>query len=457
MAADTLESISVIGLGKLGACIAASLASRAFKVFGYDIDQRKIDHLRNGLAPTEEPRLQETIELAGSRLTATDDIRQAVLETDASFFVLPTPTLPDGSFSNDLLIAAIQSVAEIVRQERKQRHLFIVSSTITPGTCDQVLEPLLKRMLGDSAMKFGLCYNPLFIALGNVIQGLLQPDLVLIGESEPTSGELVSQLQKKLTINSPPVERMSTINAELTKVALNCAVTMKISFANQLSGVCAKMPGSNPELILRAIGKDPRIGPGYLEPGLGFGGPCFPRDNRLFQFLAQSVGADAALSCGTDRINEDVNCRLLETALRSCRPDAFVGIFGLAYKPFTSVIDESPGIWLCQRLADAGRKIFAHDYWAAKNASAALAESSVQICNDPREILRKACQTIVITCPWPKYKDLFNANMHQFVGTRTTIVDPWRLVASIVHHEVHYVTILDSRSSPLPPKFAAHA
>jgi UDPglucose 6-dehydrogenase len=457
MAAEPVENISVIGLGKLGACIAAVLASRAFKVIGYDLDQWKINHLRNGLAPTEEPWLQERIELAGSRLIATDDIRQAVHETDASFFVLPTPSLANGSFSNDLLIAAIQSVAKIVRQERKQRHLFIVSSTITPGTCDQVLEPLLKRLLGDSATKFGLCYNPQFIALGNVVQGLLQPDLVLIGESEPSSGELVSQIQKRLTTNSPPVERMSNLNAELTKVALNCAVTMKISFANQISGVCAKMPGSNPELILRAIGKDRRIAPDYLKLGLGFGGPCFPRDNRLFQFVAQSVGAEAPLSNATDRINDDVSCRLFETVVRYCPPGTSVGVLGLAYKPFTDVIDESAGIWLCRRLADAGRKVFAHDYLATKNAFAALEEGSVQICNDPADILSEACQTIVITCPWPEYKDLFNANMHQFSGTRTTIVDPWHLLESIVDQDVHYVTALTAIKSAVSPIVAAHA
>src|SRR5581483_6012663 len=451
-----IENISVIGLGKLGACMAAALASRGFNVIGCDVDRRKSEALHNGVAVTEEPNLQETIELAGSRLTATNDFKQAVLETDTSFFILPTPSLSDGSFSNDLLIAAFKSVVKILTERRKQRHLFIVSSPITPGTCAKVLEPLLKQTLAHSGIEFGLCYNPQFIALGNVINGLLKPDLVLVGESDLTSGELVAQIQRKLATNSPPIQRMSNINAELAKIALNCAVTMKISFVNQLSNVCAKIPGADPDVILQAIGKDRRIGNDYLKPGLGFGGPCFPRDNRLFQFVAESVGADAALSRATDQINDDVNCRLFETVSRYCPPGARVGVLGLAYKPLTDVTDESAGIGLCRRLADAARTVFAHDYLASKNASSALAETSVHICSDPAEILQEACRTIVVTCPWPQYRKFFEMNKYCFRGTHTTVLDPWRLLQSIVDHDVHYITTLDSPKAVASAKVATH-
>ena len=452
-----VQRISVFGLGKLGGCIAAALASRGFQVIGYDVDKRKTEAVRQGLAPIEEPHLQETIEKAGSRLKATDEIQEAIQESDLSFFVPSTPSLPDGSFSNHFLIPALQSAAAVVEQKKK-RHLFVVNSTLTPGTCDKILQPLLEKLLdGECGKDFGLCYNPEFIALGDVIHGLLQPDFVLIGESDPLSGELLSEVYKKLNTNSPPIERMSNINAELAKISLNCAVTMKISFVNQLSGVCAKIPGADPAVILRAIGKDRRIGLDYLKPGLGFGGPCFPRDNRLFQYVAESVGVEAALSRATDTINEDVNRRLMETVLVHCPERGSVGVLGLAYKPFTGVIDRSPGIWLCERLADAGRDVFAHDYLAGKSAASAFPTGRVRICPNPQEILQNGCQTLVLTCPWPAYKELLRSSVAQLSDKRAVIVDPWRLLETVIPEfgDVRYITTLGSAAAGVARELVA--
>ena len=454
-----IQRIAVFGLGKLGACIAATLASRGFQVIGYDVDGRKTEAVKKGLAPIEEPHLQKTIEEASSRLKATNEIEEAVAQSDASFFVPSTPSLPDGSFSNHYLIQAVESAAIAVREHRKRRHLFVINSTLTPGTSDGVLKPLLEKILGGECGKdFGLCYNPEFIALGDVIRGLLQPDFVLIGESDPLSGALLEQVYKALCTNSPAIERMSNINAELAKISLNCAVTMKISFVNQLGGVCAKIPGADPGVILRAIGKDRRIGPDYLKPGLGFGGPCFPRDNRLFQYVAQSVGVEAALSHATDKINEDVNQRLLETVLSLCPNGGSVGVLGLAYKPFTAVIDRSPGIWLCERLAETERQVLAHDYLAGGNAASTLPNGRVQVCDDPGEIVQKGCQIFVITCPWPGYKELFESKMPRLSGKGAVIVDPWRLLEVLMPHfkDVRYITTLGSATATISPELAAH-
>jgi UDPglucose 6-dehydrogenase len=210
---------------------------------------------------------------------------------------------------------------------------------------------------------------------------------------------------------------------------------------------------------LKAIGKDRRIGLDYLKPGLGFGGPCFPRDNRLFQYVAQSVGVEAALSRATDKINEDVNQRLLETVLAHCPEGGSVGVLGLAYKPFTAVVDRSPGMWLCERLAAADRQVFAHDYLAGVNASSVLPPDRVQICSDPAEILQNGCQAIVVTCPWPEYKDFFQANADRLSDKGTVIVDPWRLLDFLVAttKDLRHVTTLISAGNAVSPEVAAHA
>jgi UDPglucose 6-dehydrogenase len=454
-----IRRISVFGLGKLGACIAAALASRGFQVIGYDVDRRKTEAVKQGLAPIEEPHLQETIERAGPRLKATDEIEEAIRESDASFFVPSTPSLPDGSFSNHFLIPAVESAAIAVRQHQKQQHVFIVNSTLTPGTSDTVLKPMLEKILdGKCGETFGLCYNPEFIALGDVIHGLLQPDFVLIGESDPRSGARLAEVYRTLCTHVPAIERMSNINAELAKISLNCAVTMKISFVNQLSGVCAKIPGADARVILNAIGKDRRIGLDYLKPGLGFGGPCFPRDNKLFQYVAQSVGADAALSLATDKINENVNQQLLQTALTICPEGGCIGVMGLAYKPLTAVIEHSPGMWLCERLPEAGRAVLAHDYLAGAGAAATLPSGRVRVCSDPLEILESGCKSFIITCPWPDYKNLFESTLPLWSDKGVVIVDPWCLLGRLASgfRNVRYITNVISTAATVSPELAAH-
>src|SRR5262249_37268096 len=192
----SIKTVSVCGLGKLGSCIGATLAARGFEVVGVDIDPEKVSKINDGLAPLDEPLLAETIQAGHSRLRATLDAREAVA-TDATFFIPPSPSLPDGSFSNEFLLKAMQPVAKAIKDAGKKGHLFVCSSTTTPGAMDAVLIPMLERELGGICGKdFGVCYNPEFIALGDVINGLLEPDLVLIGESDPESGAALEQLYK---------------------------------------------------------------------------------------------------------------------------------------------------------------------------------------------------------------------------------------------------------------------
>ena len=175
---NTIKSISVCGLGKLGACMAATFAARGFKVVGVDIDPQKVSAINDGRPPVDEPLLAKTICAGRSRLSATTDPSGAVA-TDATFFIPPSPSRPDGSFSNEFLLKAMQSVAKAVKAAGKRNHLFVCSSTTTPGALDAVLIPMLERELGGVCGRdFGVCYNPEFIALGDVINGLLAPDLV---------------------------------------------------------------------------------------------------------------------------------------------------------------------------------------------------------------------------------------------------------------------------------------
>lgn len=414
-----IKSASVFGLGKLGACIAATLAHRGFDVVGIDIDPEKVRRVNDGLAPVDEPRLAETLAGARARIRASLDVRE-VLATDVSFFIPPSPSLPDGSFSNEYLLKAMQPMAEAVRRAGKRGHLFVCSSTTTPGALDTVLIPMLEKETGWTCGKeFGVCYNPEFIALGNVIQGLLEPDLVLIGESDPESGARLEALYRQYNLNQPHVARMSIVSAELTKISVNSFITMKISFTNQLRLIASRFPKADIHAVLDAIGSDSRINRKYLRSGLSFGGPCFPRDNRLLACIARRVGLEAPMAEASDRVNEMAKQQLLAEVGALLSPGDTVAVLGLSYKPDTYITEESAGLHLAQGLRRAGHRVLVHDFAAAPANSPSLHEfegvSDAAAFKDRGDV-----KVAVICCPWPQYRGL------QF-HPQTRVVAPWKL------------------------------
>ena len=414
---NPIHTASVCGLGKLGACIAATLAAQGFDVIGVDIDPEKVRRINAGEPPVDEPLLAETITAGRSRLRATVDHREAVA-TDVTFFIPPSPSLPDGSFATEFLLRAMQPIAAALREAGKKGHIFVCSSTTTPGAVDQVLIPMIEKETGwKCGVDFGFCYNPEFIALGNVVNGLLEPDMVLIGESDPASGDALEALYRRYNRNQPRIARMSIISAELTKISVNSYVTMKISFTNQLRMIAEAFPRADIQHILGAIGADSRIGAKYLRPGLSFGGPCFPRDNRLLSYTARAVGLEAPLAEATDRVNEQTKMNLLERVERLVPEGGTVAVLGLSYKPDTYIVEESAGLFLAQHLKRRGRRVLIHDYAAAPANSPALHE--FEVLDDPAALAARAdVRLAVICCPWPQYRAV------KFPAT-TTVVDSW--------------------------------
>jgi UDPglucose 6-dehydrogenase len=414
-----IKTISVCGLGKLGACIAATIAARGFEVVGVDIDQEKVKNINKGLAPLDEPLLAETIQSGRSRLRATLDPRETVT-TDATFFIPPSPSLADGSFSNEFLLKAMQPVARAIRDAGKRNHLFVCSSTVTPGAMDTVIIPMLERELsGTCGRDFGVCYNPEFIALGDVINGLLEPDLVLIGESDPQSGAALEQFYKIYTRNSPRIARMSIASAELSKISLNSYVTMKISFTNQLRSIAARYPRADIHVILDTLGSDSRIGKKYLRSGLSYGGPCFPRDNRLLAYTARRVGLEAPLAEAADQVNERTKKELVEKVQEMAEPGDTVAVLGVTYKPDTYITEESAGLFLAQQLKFRGYRVLVHDFAATPSNTPSLHD--FDIVSNWEEFKRNPdVKLAVICCPWPQYRD-FSCSLGPRVFT------PWKL------------------------------
>jgi UDPglucose 6-dehydrogenase len=415
----SIKSVSVCGLGKLGACMAATFAARGYPVVGVDINLEKIRQVNAGEPPVDEPLLAETMSDARERFHATDDPAEAVA-TDASFFIPPSPSLPDGSFSTEYLLNAMQPVAQAVRKAGKTGHIFVCSSTTTPGAVDSILIPMLEQeMSWNCGAEFSVCYNPEFIALGNVINGLLEPDFVLIGESDPAAGDALEQFYRRYNRNKCRVARMSIISAELTKISVNSYITMKISFTNQLRMIAEKFPKAEINTILDAIGTDTRIGHKYLRAGLSYGGPCFPRDNRLLAYTARQAGLQAPLAEASDKVNELTKSNLLEKVTRLTSAGATVLVLGMSYKPDTYITEESAGLHLAQNLKKQGRRVIVHDFAATVDNNPVLHDFEfLSDLNGLRE--RKDVDLAVVCCPWPQYRDLKFS-----LGTR--VLSTWQL------------------------------
>lgn len=417
--------LSIIGLGKLGAPMAAVMAHKGHTVVGVDVNPAYVTAIQQGDAPVNEPGLADMIQANRARLSATTDCEEAVLATEATFIIVPTPSSPDGTFSLRYVMSVAEKIASALRRKRGW-HLVVLSSTVMPGSTGGHLLPFLEDFSGKRCSEdFGLCYNPEFIALGSVIRDMLNPDMILIGESDPRSGDLLESLYQGVCESNPRIQRMNYVNAELTKLSVNTFVTTKISYANMLAQVCETLPGADVDVVTSAIGCDSRIGQKYLKGAMGYGGPCFPRDNVAFSALARANGVPALLAEATDQMNRRQVPRLAELILSRLPEDGTVGILGLSYKPDTDVIEESQGLELAKRLLAAAVKVAVYDPAAMVNARSQLA-GNLSFARSAGECARQA-DVLAITTPWAEFARLSAADLK--TGSRKPFVlDCWRVL-----------------------------
>lgn len=418
-------ALSVIGLGKLGAPMAAVFSAKGFTVVGVDLNADFVAAINRGAPPVTEPMLQEMIDAGKSRLTATTDFAKAVAATDASFIIVPTPSGADKFFTNKFVLEAVSQIGQALRQKRSY-HNVVVTSTVMPGSTGGEIRQALERSSGRKVgPDLGLCYNPEFIALGSVVKDMLRPDLILIGESDAKAGDMLEAIYRVSTESNPEFHRMNLVNAELTKISVNTFVTTKISYANMIADMCDHLPGADAEVVTRAVGGDSRIGRKYLKGAIGYGGPCFPRDNKAFAALARSLGANSELAEATDRINDHQLHRLMGAVEAHAAPDSVVAILGMSYKPMTPVIEESQGVELARRLSEAGHMVVIADPLAGPPAKAVLGDR-VNLAESADAAVSRA-DIVVIATPWAEFGELSDAALRR-PDAPVVIIDPWGIV-----------------------------
>jgi len=431
-----MTTCSVIGLGKLGASMMAAIANRGFRVIGVDVNPRSVELVNAGHAPVWETNLEETIAANKERLRATLDHREAILGSDLTFVVVPTPSDNRGAFSLQYAAWAFREIGRALK-EKEGYHLVVLTSTVLPGSTRYGLLPILEQESGKTCGRdFGLCYNPEFIALGSVIHDFLNPDFVLIGEFDERSGSMLEAFYAQILENQAPCARMSIENAELTKIAVNTYVTTKITFANMLAELCERIPGGNIDVVTNALGLDRRIGHKYLKGALGYGGPCFPRDNVALSFIARALGSSADLAEVTDRMNRTLPNRVIERLKPLIRKGMTVAVLGLAYKPGSHVVEESQGIYLAKLMAGLGVRVLGYDPLANEMARAELQDQAL-ILESLEECISQA-DMVLITTPDPIFRSLTAADFNK--NSSVIVVDFWRILEEELagKENVHY-------------------
>jgi len=347
-----MKKIAVVGVGRLGLCLALNLERAGYEVTGVDVRSDYVDALHQKTLETNEPGLSEM--LAESRNFVPTTYLKDALTCDDIFIVVATPSLPDGKYDHTYINDVARVLAQYGVQDKTKN--LIINSTVFPGYCDE-----LQSELKD--LNYVISYNPEFIAQGSILNDQINPDMVLIGEGSTEAGDTVERIYTDLCDNKPRMCRMSTLSAEITKLSLNCFLTTKISFANMIGDICNKV-GAEQEKVLDAIGSDSRIGNKYLKYGFGYGGPCFPRDNRALAAFAQENLIQANISYATD-VQNNVHLQYqIEQKLQDTELPAVIVVDGVAYKKGTDILEESQQLRYALSLARSGFSVTVRDILA---------------------------------------------------------------------------------------------
>jgi UDPglucose 6-dehydrogenase len=405
--------ISVIGAGYVGLTTAACLAQIGHDVFCSESDVQKLTKLQHGVMPLFEPHLEDVIKSVRKvdrlRFGSTEE---AIAWGDAIFICVGTPPLPNG----DADLSAIEKVARAIAKLASGYRLIIEKSTVPVQTGAQLRKHL--SVHSTHGLEYDVASNPEFLREGTSVEDFLHPDRIVIGADSPRAAELLREIyepiiQQKFTcpIHSECPKRKAplflatdTNSAELIKHASNSFLAMKISFINMVANLC-EVVGADVTKVAQGMGLDPRIGSAFLNPGIGFGGFCFPKDVQAFIRIAEKSGCDFSLLREVEKINQ----RRVEHFVEKIRQELWVmrgkklAVWGLAFKPNTDDVRFAPSLALIRVLVDEGVMVSAYDPEAIEKAKTVLPD--IRYCTDPYEAAKGADAVLIVT-EWDEFRQI---------------------------------------------------
>src|SRR5712672_2780949 len=389
--------LTIIGTGYVGLVTGTCFAEVGHNVVCVDNDEAKVKKLKAGGIPIYEPGLEELVKknTAAGRLSFTTSTAEGVENSDVIFIAVPTPPLPDGAVD----LSFIEKVAREIAGAMTSYKIVVDKSTVPVKTGDKVAETI-KRYC-KAPVDFDVVSNPEFLREGFAVEDLMKPDRVVIGVRSQRPVPAMKEIYAPF--NAPVI--VTDINsAELIKHASNSFLALKISYINAISVLC-EATGANVQEVALGMGMDERIGRRFLNPSLGFGGSCFPKDLSAFIQIAEQSGYDFRLLKEVQRVNAEQMDRFVKKIADTLwvLKDKTIGVLGLAFKQNTDDIRMSPAIELCQRLQQEGARLRVHDPKAMEKSRAVLRE--VTFVDDMNEVAQD-CDALVIATEWDEFKKL---------------------------------------------------
>jgi UDPglucose 6-dehydrogenase len=392
--------IAVIGTGYVGLVTGAGLADFGNDVICVDIDEKKIDALRKGVIPIYEPGLDKIVNrnVSEGRLQFSTDLEKAIRASRAIFIAVGTPPKPDGSAD----LRYVEEVARTIAKYMNGPKLVITKSTVPIGT-----GRMIERILAESGNghRGSVASNPEFLREGSAIEDFMKPDRVVIGASDQESIDLMKEIYAPLHSLEIPFVVTNVESSELIKYAANGFLATKISFINEIAMLC-ELLGGDVQHVARGIGLDSRIGPKFLQAGPGFGGSCFPKDTSAVADIARRYGYEFQIIEAVLRVNDEIKQRMVGKVIEALGGSVrgkSIGILGLAFKPETDDMRDSPTIPLINGLQKEGAKIRAYDPHAMENAKKFF--ENVAFCHDTYETADGA-DALVIATEWNEFRAL---------------------------------------------------
>lgn len=390
--------VSVVGVGYVGLVAAACFAEGGNHVVCVDNDPKKIENLNNGIIPIYEPGLTEIVKNnhAAGRLRFTTDLKEGVENSLLIFLGVGTPSADDGSADISVVLKVAEQIAELMTEYR----IIITKSTVPVGTHKLVSDIIRAK----TAVDFDYVSNPEFLKEGAAVEDFMKPDRVIIGTTNPAVRELMKQLYAPFMRKSSRIIFMDPASAEMTKYAANVMLATRISFMNELSGLCDTF-GADIELVRSGIGSDSRIGNSFLFAGVGYGGSCFPKDVKALAFMGRQQNCPMTIAEAAQNANYKQHDRFAQKILdyyEGKESKTTLAAWGLAFKAKTDDIRESPAIWCIKKFIDAGIKIKAYDP-EAMSAALAMLDGKIQAGKNDYDILDGADGLVIFT-DWQQFR-----------------------------------------------------
>jgi UDPglucose 6-dehydrogenase len=397
--------VSVIGSGYVGLVTGTCFADMGNDVWCIDIDQKKIEDLKNGIIPIYEPGLEEMVKrnYNAKRLRFTTDINEGINETLFIFIAVGTPPEEDGSADLQHVIRVARDIGAAMEDYK----IVIDKSTVPVGTAEKVRSAIKEELArrGKNGLEFDVVSNPEFLKEGDAIEDFMRPDRVVVGTDNVRVAELMKELYAPFFRSGDRTVIMDIVSAEMTKYAANSMLATRISFMNELSKLC-EIVGADIEQVRRGIGSDSRIGKAFLYAGIGYGGSCFPKDVKALIYTSKEYGVEPRLLTAVEDVNYDQRMhfvkRIIKTFGENLSGKTFA-VWGLAFKPNTDDMREAPSITIINELRKRGAKFRAYDPVAYETAKNVIGDDSVEYFKDYYEALA-GCDALLLLTEWHHFR-----------------------------------------------------